>query len=301
MLGSALSFAAITATHEVLTPTRDELDLLDRSQVLGYFEKNNPEVVIHTAARVGGIAANIEHPVEFLAENIEIDSHVLGAAQHFGVRKLVYVGSSCMYPRDIPNPLKVDQLFSGKLEPTNEAYAIAKLAGSKHVQLVAETTGWAWRNFIPSNLYGPRDHFSPDRSHLLAAVIQKVVVARRTGAASVNMWGDGSVRREFTYVEDVAEFMVQSLATLDSFPTYMNVGSGVDYSVLDYYKLIVEELQANVDIIPDTSKPVGMTQKLLDVQTAISFGWQPRTNIKDGIRSTIDWYLSANKIILPGD
>jgi nucleoside-diphosphate-sugar epimerase len=301
MLGSALVSAAKLSAYEVLVPNRSDLNLGDSSQVKDYFSANHPEVVIHAAARVGGIAANIAHPVEFLTENIEIDSHVLSAARTFGVKRLVYVGSSCMYPKDTSNPMRVDQLLSGKLEPTNEGYAIAKLVGTKHVQYVAETTGWAWRNFIPSNLYGPGDHFSPDRSHLLAAVIQKVVAAKLGAMDFVSMWGDGSVRREFTYVQDVADFMVDSLAKLKDLPVSMNIGCGVDYSVLEYYKLVIEELRAQVEIIADLSKPVGMAQKLLDVQTAKSLGWNPLTSITDGIRATIDWYLSTNKIILPDD
>ena len=301
MLGSALVSAATLSAYEVLAPNRSDLNLNDSSQVKDYFSANNPEVVIHAAARVGGIAANIAHPVEFLTENIEIDNHVLNVARSFGVKRLVYVGSSCMYPKDISNPMRVDQLLSGKLEPTNEGYAIAKLVGTKHVQFVAETTGWAWRNFILSNLYGPGDHFSPDRSHLLAAVIQKVVAAKMNALGSVCMWGDGSVRREFTYVQDVADFMVDSLVNLENLPVSMNIGCGVDYSVLEYYKLVIKELQAGVEIIADPSKPVGMAQKLLDVQTAMSLGWNPRTSITDGIRATINWYLSSNKIILPDD
>jgi GDP-L-fucose synthase len=301
MLGSALVSAARLSGYEVLAPNRSDLNLNDSSQVKAYFSANNPEVVIHAAARVGGIAANIAHPVEFLTENIEIDSHVLDAAHSLGVKRLVYVGSSCMYPKDIPNPMRVDQLFSGKLEPTNEGYAIAKLVGTKHVQFVAQSTGWAWRNFIPSNLYGPHDHFSSDRSHLLAAIIQKVVAAKIDELDSVSMWGDGSVRREFTYVQDVADFMVDSLTKLENFPVSMNIGCGVDHSVFEYYQLVIEELRAKVNIIADPSKPVGMAQKLLDVQTAKSLGWNPRTSITAGIRATINWYLASNKIILPDD
>lgn len=301
MLGSALISAAEKTAYEVLTPNRLELNLSNSTQVQDYFRENKPDVVIHAAARVGGIAANITHPIEFLTENIEIDSHVLSAARKFGVERLVYVGSSCMYPKNTSSPMQIDQLFSGKLEPTNEGYAIAKLVGTKHVQFVAESTGWAWRSFIPSNLYGPGDHFSPDRSHLLAAIIQKVVDAKVNGSKSISMWGDGSVRREFTYVQDIADFMVDSLARLDNLPLAMNVGCGVDFSILEFYNFVIEALQARVEIIADPSKPVGMAKKLLDVQIALSHGWSPPTSIEAGIRATINWYLSSNKIILPND
>ena len=301
MLGSALKRAASAMGHDTSTPTRSELDLRNSSQVNDYFKATRPEAVIHAAARVGGIAANIAHPVEFLTENIEIDNHVLNSAQHSGIQTLLYVASSCMYPKDTANPMKVDQLFTGKLEPTNEAYAIAKMVGTKHVQFVAETHGVAWRNIIPSNLYGPYDHFAPSRSHLLAAIIQKVVAAKISGATSVEMWGDGSVRREFTYVEDVADFAVKSLSKLGALPLSMNVGSGVDHSVLEFYEMVIEELKAQVVIKSDLSKPVGMAQKLLDIAVATSYGWKATTGIREGLRTTIDWYLSTNRIILPGE
>lgn len=299
MLGSSLARIGQNAGLEILIPNRSQLDLDDEVGTFEYVEAHSPDAIVHAAARVGGIAANIAHPVEFLTQNIRLDSNILNAALRHRVKKLIYVGSSCMYPRNLSHPMKEDEILTGPLEPTNEGYALAKLVGSRTVQYVAQTEELAWRNFVPSNLYGPNDHFEPQRSHLLAAIIQKVASARLHKLDKVDMWGDGSVRREFTYVDDVASYMIASLDNLETLPITMNIGAGVDHSVREYYEMVIKMLGASVEIVPDPSKPAGMKRKLMDVSLARSFGWEAKTDIESGITATIDWYLSSVEMEVP--
>lgn len=301
MLGSALIRIAIQEGFDVIAPKRNELDLKEANEIQNYLKANRPFCVIHSAALVGGISANIANPVEYLAENIQIDNNLLRVCDVFGIQNLVYIGSSCMYPMNLPSPMNIDQLYSGKLEPTNEGYALAKLVGAKHVQYISETRNVDWKVLIPSNLYGPNDHFLPNRSHLIAAIIRKVVEAKITGSSSIEMWGDGSARREFTYVDDLAEFIINSLHRLEMLPIVMNIGSGIDYSVSEYYRFVMEALKVGAELKMDTSKPVGMSQKLLDVTVAKSHGWNPKTPIVSGIAATINWYLQSNGIVFADD
>ena len=296
MLGSALKRIGRDAGFTILSPSRKELDLENEVATIRYIEENPVDAVVHAAAKVGGIAANIAHPVEFLTKNIGIDRNILNASLQLGINKLIYVGSSCMYPRDIAHPMKENEILSGPLESTNEGYALAKLVGSKTVEYVAETKKLAWRNMIPSNLYGPNDHFEPERSHLLAAIIEKVSYAKDNNLLEVQMWGDGEARREFTYVDDVAYFMIKSLERLDNLPTTMNLGVGIDYSVREYYEKVIKSFGAQLKIVADPSKPAGIKRKLLDISLALSFGWEAKTDIKTGIDSTIKWYLSSRKV-----
>lgn len=301
MLGSSLTRLGITAGFEILSPGRLELDLDNQDETFLYIQKYRPDAIIHAAAKVGGIAANIAHPVEFLTQNIRIDGNLLNASHRLGVKKLIYVGSSCMYPRNLSHPMKEEEILTGPLEPTNEAYALAKLVGSRTVQYVSQTSDLTWRSFVPSNLYGPNDHFEPERSHLLAAIIHKVVEAKFNKLTKVEMWGEGSVRREFTYVDDVASFMINSLYDLESMPITINVGAGIDHTVRQYYEMVIHALGSDVEIVPDPTKPEGIMRKLLDVSLAQNFGWRPEVDIESGIRKTIDWYLSSRQIILSND
>ena len=294
MLGSALVKLAGQLGIHVLAPNRSELNLENSSQTLDYIDRTKPTAIIHTAAKVGGIAANVANPTEFLTQNIEIDRNLLKAAELFKIEKLIYVGSSCMYPMNLTTPMSEKQILSGPLEPTNEGYALAKLVGAKNVQYVAETKGFAWRNLVLSNLYGPHDHFEPDRSHLLAAIIRKVGSKSR----KIMMWGDGSVRREFTFVEDVASFMLTSINHLSEYPNLLNVGIGVDYSVREYYEMVIKAFNLDIKIVNDLSKPIGFQRKLLDVTEARKLGWNPQVDIELGIRRTIDWYLLKSKVNL---
>ena len=288
MLGSAVINSASLDDHQVLSPDHNELDLNEQLQTFEYLKLHQPDAIIHCAAKVGGISANIANPIEFLTKNIRMDSSLLGAAMELEIENLIYIGSSCMYPKDLPHAMNESEILSGPLEPTNEGYALAKLAGWKTVQFMSRRLNW--RSFILSNLYGPHDHFQPGRSHLLAAIIEKMHLAKCQNSKSVEMWGDGSAKREFTFVDDVAEFLVGSLNRLNEFPDTLNVGAGVDHSVLDYYKLVSQTMNYPGEIDADLSKPTGMKRKLMDISRAQSFGWAPQTSIESGIEMTVRWY-----------
>ena len=290
MLGRSLVNYAQLDGHDICFPTRNELDLSNQAETLHYLEKHQPEAVIHAAARVGGISANIQNPLPFLTENILIDSSVLGAARIIKVPNLIYIGSSCMYPKNLSHPMKENEILTGELEPTNEAYALAKIVGSKITELTNEVDSLNWKTVVLSNLYGPHDHFEADRSHVLSAIIAKTFAAKDSRAKNIEMWGDGSARREFTFVEDVANFLIQSLSNLKAMPSIMNVGAGVDFSIRDYYTFVMSELDFKGELIMDLSKPTGMRQKLMDISLARTYGWKPTTDIHAGIKKTINWY-----------
>lgn len=299
MLSSTISRIALHAGLEVIYPARSVLDLEDNVRVHKILTDTKPDVVIHSAALVSGISANLVNPIDFLAKNIQIDNNLLQACDETGVQRLIYFGSSCMYPKNLMRSMTVDQLFLGKLEPANEGYSLAKLVGTKHMQYVSETKKVDWRVFIPFNLYGPGDYFAPERSHLVAAIIRKVVEAKINHSSNLEMWGDGLARREFTYVDDLAEFTIVSLENLVRLPIMMNVGTGIDYSVNEYYDFVMDALKVRCEIKMNTSKPLGMHQKLLDVKVARSHGWNPKTDISSGLATTIEWYLNTNGIKFP--
>lgn len=287
MLGRAL-IAAITSARpddHVVPLTRHDADLRDQDAVRHFFETARPDLVLHAAARVGGIAANIAHPTAYLAENLAIDSHVIESAREFGVTDLVYFGSSCMYPRDYRQPLVEDDMLAAPLEPTNEGYAIAKIAGSKLCEYISREHGLNYRTLIPSNLYGPHDHFGSAASHLVAAAIFKAHEAKRSGAASIDVWGDGTARREFTYVGDLASWVAGNLDHVQNWEPRMNVGYGDDHSVLEYYRFALEAVGYDCQLITDPSKPAGMHQKLMDSSLAATrHAWHPNTDIKTGMK-----------------
>ena len=295
MLGRAVTKALILANYEVLNPTRLELNLEDRASTSKYFMSHQFEAIIHCAAQVGGISANIDNPVDFLQKNLIIDQNIFLAAIDFKVTNLLYIGSSCMYPKDRDTPMNEGEILTGPLEPTNESYALAKIVGWKNVQLMSTT--FRWRTLVLSNLYGPNDHFEPTRSHLLAAIIHKVHKAKIENYSELEMWGSGAARREFTYVTDVADFITVIIPQLEGTPNTLNVGTGVDYSVREYYEMVCEELDYKGRIVSNFEKPEGMKRKLMDVSKAKEFGWAPKTNIKDGIKKTVEWYL-ANEMSL---
>jgi GDP-L-fucose synthase len=267
--------------------------LLDADAVNDYIRINKPEAVIHAAARVGGIQANIDSPHEFLTENIRMDSNLLTASLEYRVPNLLYMASSCMYPRETFQPMKESQILTGALEPTNEGYALAKLVATKSVELASVQYGLNWRSLILSNLFGPGDHFNSDKSHLLAAIITKVEAAKRTNAPEIIMWGTGNVRREFTYVEDVADFIANKIFSLGDLPAALNIGLGQDYSVFEYYQMVAQYAGYLGKITADASKPEGMRQKLMNIEVAQKLGWSPTTNMADAIAKTYDWYIDS--------
>lgn len=294
MLGSSLlrKFPVAAPDVEIIGLARPDLDLSSNSAVSAKFGQLKPDFVIHTAAKVGGIQANIRQPVEFLARNLEVDRNVILNSLETGVTKLIYVGSSCMYPKDYRQPLRESDLLMGPLEPTNEGYALAKIVGAKLCEFASATAGVSYRTVIPSNLYGPGDNFDPKTSHLLASVIRKVCEAKVSGQDSIAVWGSGEARREFTFIDDLADWMIAAAPKVDVLPQFMNLGFGKDYSVSDFYRtaMRVVGVEANLDF--DPTKPDGMKQKLLDSSLAReSAGWNPKTTLEEGIQKTYLWYL----------
>ena len=274
----------------ILTRTRQELDLMDRSAVRAFFEAERPDYVVDAAARVGGIAANFEKPVEFLIENLTIQNNVIQAAADFGVTKLLFLGSSCIYPKLAPQPLTEDALLTGLLEPTNDAYAIAKIAGIKLCQAYAREYGKNFISGMPTNLYGPNDNFDLHTSHVLPALIRKVHEAKKDGAQEVSVWGSGTPRREFLHVDDLADACFFLLENYDS-PEIVNIGCGEDVSIRELAETVCEVLGFEGALVFDSSKPDGTPRKLMNVGRLLALGWKPRIGLKDGIRDAYDWFL----------
>ncbi|UWX97984.1 GDP-L-fucose synthase [Arthrobacter zhaoxinii] len=269
--------------------TSSELDLKDRAAVFSYFAEVNPRYVVLAAAKVGGILANNTYPVDFLTENLQIQINVLDAAREQGVERLLFLGSSCIYPRLAQQPISEDSLLTGHLEPTNDAYAIAKIAGIMHVQAVRRQYGLPWISAMPTNLYGPGDNFSSEGSHVLPALIRRYDEAARQGLGSVTNWGTGAPRREFLHVDDMAAACLHLLEHYDG-PQQVNVGTGSDVTIKELAELVAEAVGYNGAMEWDTSKPDGTPQKLLDVSKLTDAGWTAQIPLNEGIRDTVSWY-----------
>jgi GDP-L-fucose synthase len=281
-----------------LVATRSELDLRDPAAVEQWFHKTRPQFVIHAAGTVGGLGANIARPAEFWHDNLLLATNVLDAAHKSGVRKLLYLGSSCIYPRDCPQPMREEYLLTSTLEPTNSAYAIAKLAGVMGCQAYRGQHGCNFISVLPANLYGPSDHFEPDRSHVVAALIRKFHTAKVEGASHVELWGTGSPRRELLHVDDLADACLFLLEHYDD-ALPINVGTGTDVSIRELAEILREIIARHVAIQFDTGKPDGVARKLLDISRLQSLGWQPRIKVIDGLRQTYDWFLDHQTDPIP--
>jgi GDP-L-fucose synthase len=275
--------------NRILTRTRSELDLTDQAAVEQFFASQRPEYVFLAAAKVGGIAANASHPAEFVRENLLIQTHVIDAAWRHGVRKLQFLGSSCVYPKYARQPITEDQLLSAPLEPTNEAYAVAKIAGIQMCQAYRRQYGFPAICLMPTNLYGPGDNFDPENSHVLAALLRKFHEASQSGAATVTVWGSGQPRREFLHVDDLADAAVFLMERYDA-AEILNVGTGKDMPIAELAALIREIAGYRGEIVFDTSRPDGTPRKLLDVSRLEALGWRPRIALRQGIEQTYDWY-----------
>ena len=269
--------------------TSTELDLRDRERTFELLREVRPRYVILAAARVGGILANDKYPAEFLSDNLRVQLNVMDAAQEVDVERLVFLGSSCIYPKFAPQPIKEDYLMTGPLEPTNDAYAIAKIAGILQVQSARKQYGRRWVSAMPTNLYGPGDNFSPTTSHVLPALIRRYVEAKESGLAQVTNWGSGSPMREFLHVDDLARAIVFLLESYDS-PEPINVGTGEDQSIREIAELVAKVVGYDGEIEWDTSKPDGTPRKLLDVSRLKALGWSPTISLEDGLRDTVKWF-----------
>jgi len=276
---------------EILAPSRSELDLMDADKVKSYLEKKNPDMIIHLAARVGGIQANIDAPVEFLIENQKININLIHSAYESGVPALLNLGTSCMYPRDRSSLSETD-LLTGPLEPTNEGYALAKIAAARLCQYISARRHYTYRTIIPCNLYGPYDHFEESKSHLVPAVIKKLDDAKRAGVSEVTIWGDGKARREFMYIGDLVDFILFALPKIDTLPDLLNVGLGYDYSINEYYEAAAKVVGFEGKFTHDLKRPAGMPKKLLDISRLKALGWQAKTDLQAGLEKTYQYYLT---------
>ena len=291
MVGSALIRGLETAGFsKLLKRDRSELDLGDSEAVTKFFRNEKPEVVIFAAAKVGGIKANNEQPVEFLLENLRLQNNVIAAAHESGVRKLLFLGSSCIYPKLAPQPIPESALLSGPLEPTNEAYAIAKIAGVKLCQAFSREYGANFISAMPTNLYGPNDNFDLETSHVLAALLRKAYEAKKSSARELLVWGTGKPRREFLHVDDCASACLFLLEKYDS-PEIINVGCGEDISIHELAELICDVVGFDGELSWDKTKPDGTPRKLLDLSKLRGLGWTPTIPLRDGIARTYEWFL----------
>lgn len=290
LVGSALvrRFQSEGFTN-LLVRSHSELDLMDRAATFDFVLESRPQIVIDAAAKVGGIMANDTYPADFLSENLQIQVNLLDAAVAARVPRLLFLGSSCIYPKFAPQPIQESALLTGPLEPTNDAYAIAKIAGILQVQAVRRQYGLSWISAMPTNLYGPDDNFSPSGSHLLPALIRRYEEAKASGAPSVTNWGTGTPQRELLHVDDLANACLYLLEHFDG-PDHVNVGTGVDHSISEIAEMVATAVGYAGETRWDPTKPDGTPRKLLDVSALRGLGWQPKISLPDGIETTVAWY-----------
>lgn len=292
MVGSALVRRLAAEQCEILTADRNALDLTDQRAVLGWMHSHRPQVVFLAAARVGGILANDSHPVDFLRDNLLIETAVFTGAESAGVEKLLFLGSSCIYPREARQPIGEEALLTGPLEPTNQWYAIAKIAGIKLAEAYRRQYGCDFISAMPTNLYGPGDNYDPAASHVLPALIRKVHEARRSGGP-VEVWGSGKPLREFLYVDDCADACIHLMRHYSD-AGHVNVGSGQEISIGDLARLVMDVLGYRGELVTDPSKPDGTPRKLLDSTKLAMLGWRPRIGLSEGIARSYDAFLAGD-------
>lgn len=298
LVGSALVRGLKDRGYEhIVARTHEELDLTDYEATMKFFADEKPEYVFLAAAKVGGIMANATYPADFIRANLLIQTNVIHACQAHGVRKMLFLGSSCIYPKMAPQPLKEEYLLTGPLEPTNEAYAVAKIAGITMCHAYRKQHDSPFVCVMPTNLFGPEDDFDPETSHVLPALIQKFHTAKESGSTSVELWGDGTPRREFLYSNECAQGCIHLMehVPMSDMPTLINIGVGSDIAIKELAEVIADIVGFSGEITWDTSKPNGTPRKRLDVSTMDRLGWKSSMDLKTGIERTYDWYLSANK------
>lgn len=274
----------------LLLRSRKELDLTDRKAVREFFDQERPQVVIDAAAKVGGIKANFDYPVEFLLQNLDIQNNLISASADYGVNKFLFLGSSCIYPKFAEQPIAESSLLTGALETTNEAYALAKICGIRLCQAYAREYGKKFFSAMPTNLYGPNDNYDLQSSHVLPALIRKVHEAKEAGLGEVTVWGTGSPRREFLHVDDLADACLFLLKTYQG-TDFFNIGCGEDVTIKELAELVCEVVGFRGQLVFDTSKPDGTPRKLLDMKEMFALGWKPKIPLKEGIAGAYQWYL----------
>jgi|TARA_A100001015_G_C14938684_1_gene691614 GDP-L-fucose synthase len=296
MVGGNIINHDLASKYEILSPTSNELNLLNYQKISDYLKINKPQMIIHAAGIVGGIEANIKYPVKFLANNMKIGLNILMASKDQNIKEFINLGSSCMYPKNSINPISEDDILKGELEPTNEGYALSKIASTKLCEYISrQNNSFLYKTIIPCNLYGKYDNFASDTSHMIPGVIKRIFEAKNKGQRSVDIWGDGSSRREFMFAGDFANFIYYAIENFIKMPQNINVGIGKDYSITDYYKIIADVIGFKGTFNYDFTKPTGMKQKLVDNKRLIEFGWTNQTTLVDGIKSTYDYFIKINK------
>ena len=304
MVGSAIVRTLQARGYkDIVTRTHKELDLTEQSAVRDFFAKEKPEVVVLAAAHVGGIHANNTYPAEFIYDNLMIEANVVHQAYAAGVKRLLFLGSSCIYPRMAPQPMREDALLTGTLEPTNEPYAIAKIAGIKLCESYNRQYGVDYRSVMPTNLYGPGDNYHPENSHVIPALIRRFHEAKEAGAPRVVMWGTGTPRREFLFVDDMAEASVHVMeldaktyqANTQPMLSHINVGTGEDVTIAELGRLVAKVVGYTGEIVQDTSKPDGAPRKLMDVSRVKALGWRPRVGLEEGLAIAYRDFLAGGR------
>jgi GDP-L-fucose synthase len=290
VVGSAVVRELKKTNKDVIGVSSKDLNLLDRDKTFKFFKEIKPNVVIDAAAKVGGIGGNNSYPVEYLTENIQIQSNLMDAAHSSGVEKLLFLGSSCIYPRNCAQPIKEEYILTGELEETNSAYAVAKIAGIELIKSYRKEYGHSWISAMPTNLYGPKDNFDLENSHVMPALIRKILDAKTNNLHEVVLWGTGSPIREFLHVDDLARAVLVCLEKYND-SQHINIGSGIEISIKNLALKIVNQIGYSGKIIWDTNRPDGTPRKVLDVTKISNLGWKPNISLDEGIRSTIDWYL----------
>ncbi|MGZ5007081.1 MAG: GDP-L-fucose synthase family protein [Methylobacter sp.] len=292
MVGRNLLEHDAIGEFDVLAPRSSELDLRDFEAVQSYMCRHNPDMVIHAAGKVGGIQANMREPVSFLMDNLDMGRNIVWAAHQAGVKQLINLGSSCMYPRNHSEPLSEGMVLKGELEPTNEGYALAKVTTARLCEyIMREDASYQYKTLIPCNLYGRHDKFDPVHSHLVPAIIHKVHQAKQNGQQAVEIWGDGTARREFMYAGDLADAMIRAIKEFDTVPVTMNVGLGYDYTINEYYQAAADVMGYTGEFVHDLGKPVGMARKLVSVERQLAWGWSAKSSLREGIEKTYAYYL----------
>jgi GDP-L-fucose synthase len=290
LAGSAIVRELTRIGRPVVGISSKDVDLLDRSATFNYLNKLKPNAVIDAAAKVGGISANNNYPVEFLSENIRIQTNLMNAAHSAKVEKFIFLASSCVYPKNCPQPIKEEYVLTGALESTNSAYAIAKLAGIELIKAYRREFGYRWISVMPTNLYGPNDNFDLESSHVFPALIRKFIEAKKSNTNSVNLWGTGKPRREFLHVDDLAKAIIVCLDNYDA-DEQINIGTGIDLTVAELAEKIAKSTGFLGSINWDVAREGGTPQKVLDIQKITNLGWKPTINLDQGIKLTVEWYL----------
>ena len=294
MVGRNILENDLSSSYEILSPPRDQLDLLDRSLTDKYIQTHQPDMVIHAAGLVGGIHANMLRNAEFLVNNFNIGQNIILSAHSNGVKYFLNLGSSCMYPKNSDKPLNETKILSGKLEETNEGYAIAKIAIARLCEFITlSDKNRFYKTIIPCNLFGKYDNFDIETSHMIPAVIRKLHEAKISKKTNVKIWGNGKARREFMDAKDLANFIFYSIDKFEQMPQYINVGIGHDYSIDEYYHLIASVVQYEGTFLHDLSKPEGMKRKLVDISLQLDFGWKSKSTLIESLESAYAFYLDC--------